>query len=640
MAEQVEFSFSLKDLFTGQLKKAQAEGKKSFDALDKEADEFSNKVKQAGASTSTLGTTLSGLKGLIAGAFAGLAIGSAIKSMATLSIEAEQNKIAFTTFLGSVDAANESLKGLKQFASVTPFSSKEVIDVGKALLGFGVQAKDLTPTLKSIGDLSAGTGKNFKELAVIFGQIKSVGKLMGGDLMQLRQSGIPIVAELAKNYGTTEAAITEMVTKGKIGFKDVEKAFTSLTSEGGMFFDLMAKQSLSLGGQLSTLQDNLEVIGTEIGDNFIAPVIAGFVKFVNGFLDNIAPVKAAFASLFQAFAPIGQAINELGIAFGLWNKTGIDGANVATGFANIITTYVTPAVAILANTFKFISDVITSNMTLIKVLTGLYVLYNIPVVVATVATTAWTAAQWLLNAALTANPIGLVVAGIALLIAGITYAWKKVDGFKETILGLWEGAKYAFTNMGTFIPKVLQNIGKFFGDTFQPFFEAIDAFKRGDYAEAAKKAGVGLLKVATIAPRLAIETVNGNLFKGTGADDAFKKEYDRVKKEKADNLEKEAFKEAIKSTTATTAAITAAITPLANPLTVNNALKNNQTAATAKETAQRGGSGPASVTVNLTFNKDSFHYDVNSVAESQQSVEAEFARIIANVANLTTRAIR
>jgi len=51
------------------------------------------------------------------------------------------------------------------------------------------------------------------------------------------------------------------------------------------------------------------------------------------------------------------------------------------------------------------------------------------------------AAQWLLNAAMTANPIGLIIAGIALLVAGVVLAWKKFAGFRAVILTVWETVK-------------------------------------------------------------------------------------------------------------------------------------------------------------------------------------------------------
>lgn len=60
-----------------------------------------------------------------------------------------------------------------------------------------------------------------------------------------------------------------------------------------------------------------------------------------------------------------------------------------------------------------------------------------------VATVAWTAVQWLLNSALFANPIGLVVLAIAALVAGIIYAWKNSETFRTVVLAVWGAIKVA-----------------------------------------------------------------------------------------------------------------------------------------------------------------------------------------------------
>jgi phage-related protein len=63
----------------------------------------------------------------------------------------------------------------------------------------------------------------------------------------------------------------------------------------------------------------------------------------------------------------------------------------------------------------------------------------------TVATGAWTAAQWLLNTALDANPIALVVIGIAALVAGIIYAYKHSETFREIVQGAFHAIGEAFS---------------------------------------------------------------------------------------------------------------------------------------------------------------------------------------------------
>ena len=62
-----------------------------------------------------------------------------------------------------------------------------------------------------------------------------------------------------------------------------------------------------------------------------------------------------------------------------------------------------------------------------------------------VATAAWTAAQWLLNAALDANPIGVVVVALAALAAGLIYAYKHSQTFRDVVhaaLGAVEAAAH------------------------------------------------------------------------------------------------------------------------------------------------------------------------------------------------------
>lgn len=60
---------------------------------------------------------------------------------------------------------------------------------------------------------------------------------------------------------------------------------------------------------------------------------------------------------------------------------------------------------------------------------------------ATAATKAAAAGQWLLNAALNANPIGLVVAALAALAAGLVYAWNNSETFRTVVTAAWEGIK-------------------------------------------------------------------------------------------------------------------------------------------------------------------------------------------------------
>lgn len=58
-----------------------------------------------------------------------------------------------------------------------------------------------------------------------------------------------------------------------------------------------------------------------------------------------------------------------------------------------------------------------------------------------------TAAQWLWNAALDANPIGIVVLAIAALVGAVLYCWNHFEGFRAFLYGLWESIKVIFNGI-------------------------------------------------------------------------------------------------------------------------------------------------------------------------------------------------
>lgn len=68
---------------------------------------------------------------------------------------------------------------------------------------------------------------------------------------------------------------------------------------------------------------------------------------------------------------------------------------------------------------------------------------------ASAASKAWAAAQWLLNAALTANPIGLIVLAIVAFIGIIVLAYNKIGWFRDLVNAAWSGIKTAISAVVT-----------------------------------------------------------------------------------------------------------------------------------------------------------------------------------------------
>lgn len=211
----------------------------------------------------------------------GAAIGGImmLRKSVNLAANFEEMSVSFEVLLGSAERAKKVMKELFEFTAKTPFQMPQVQSATRILLAMGIEADNLMPTLKMLGDVASGTGKGFASLAVIFGQIRGAGRLMGQDLLQLINAGVPIIDELAKMTGKASGEIKEMVSKGEISFEMVEEAFKNMTKEGGRYNDMMIKQSKTYKGLKSTLSDNINLILTKVG-KLVLPILKKFTDYM------------------------------------------------------------------------------------------------------------------------------------------------------------------------------------------------------------------------------------------------------------------------------------------------------------------------------------------------------------------------
>lgn len=188
-----------------------------------------------------------------------------ISQLVAVRGEFEQLGVAYSTILKSKSKGDALFQETIQLASTTPFNLTEVAQSTKQLLAYGVAAKDVTGTLKMLGDIASGVSAPIGDIAYLYGTLKTQGRAYMMDIRQFTGRGIPIIAELAKQFHVTEGEVNKLVEAGKVGFPEVEKAFKNLTSSGGIFFNLMEEQSKTLTGRLSNLQDAFAQMLNEIG---------------------------------------------------------------------------------------------------------------------------------------------------------------------------------------------------------------------------------------------------------------------------------------------------------------------------------------------------------------------------------------
>ena len=196
---------------------------------------------------------------------AGFTAKELIQNIIQVRGEFQQLEVAFTTMLGSSEKANVLMAQITETAAKTPFDLQGVANGARQLLAYGTSAEDVNETLIRLGNIAAGLSQPLGDLVYLYGTTMTQGRLYTQDLNQFTGRGIPMIKELAKEFGVAESEIRGMVEAGMIGFPEVQKVIQNLTNEGGMFFNLMQEQSKTITGQISNIGDSFSGMLNDLG---------------------------------------------------------------------------------------------------------------------------------------------------------------------------------------------------------------------------------------------------------------------------------------------------------------------------------------------------------------------------------------
>lgn len=218
---------------------------------------------------------LSGFKTWIGG----LALGAGFVTLAKTGLDAamtmESLNAQFTVMTGSAERAAAVIGDISDFAAKTPFSKMGLADAGKTLMAFGMQAQEIVPTLKMLGDVAGADQNRLNSLALAFGQIQSAGTLRGQDLLQLINQGFNPLTIISQKTGIAMADLKDAMSQGAISADMVTAAFKAATSEGGLFYGNLEAQSQTLAGRISTLKDNFVTALQNMAEAFLPLLKAG-----------------------------------------------------------------------------------------------------------------------------------------------------------------------------------------------------------------------------------------------------------------------------------------------------------------------------------------------------------------------------
>ncbi len=225
-----------------------------------------NELKKQKAGVSGVSDEMKKMKTLITGFIAAYGGKKLWDLLIGSNAEMEQHTTSLEVMLGSASKASAMIEKMRDFAAKTPLTLENVISGGSLLMSYDVDESNLIDTMTKLGDLASGNAEKMDRITLAYGQMLAKGKVTGEELMQMTEAGVPLQTALAESIGVTGEEFSKMVSKGEVGIDALNKAITGLTTGNGKFAGMMEKQSQTMQGMLSTLQDNLSEFMRKMGE--------------------------------------------------------------------------------------------------------------------------------------------------------------------------------------------------------------------------------------------------------------------------------------------------------------------------------------------------------------------------------------
>lgn len=367
------------------------------DKTDKAADSLGNIQKKSGffdgmagevAKGQTLATAFSAIAGKIK------EIGSqAVTTGVNYNAQVEQYQVALTNMLGSQEKASETLEQIKKDAARTPFDTANLVKANEYLISTGETAENSRKTILALGDAVSAVGGGSDELgrmAQNLQQVKNAGKATAADIKQFAYAGIDVYGILADYTGKSTAEVQKMT----VTYDLLTAALQNAAEEGGRYYNSMNAQSETINGKLSTLKDN-------------ATQLSG----------------ALTANLTTAFGNLVTKANELAVAM----KDGFD----TGGFVGMMNaaSETEPKLSAVASAAKFCAE----HSEALKIALGTLAAAFIT---AKGSAMLLSTAQLAINAAMSANPIGIVIAALGGLAGALGTAYASNETFRNGVNNL------------------------------------------------------------------------------------------------------------------------------------------------------------------------------------------------------------
>jgi tape measure domain-containing protein len=356
MVNSVQYQISLRDMLSSTLNNANR-NVNNFDANVDEATQSVMKLNSAMSATGSTANSFMQTSGAMALGtmlsrgieIAGRAAIDQVKSVISAGLDASKLRAEFATLTGDKSMGEALFGDLNKYIGDSIFGT-ELFGGAKTLMGFGVEASEVIPILKQLGDVAMGDKDKMQSLTLAFAQVKAGGKLMGGDLLQFVNAGFNPLNEMARTTGKSFAQLKEEMSKGAISSQMVADAFKSATSQGGLFFGMLDKIGETPFGKLQAMQGNIDMAKQQLGE--------ALLPALSDFMDASKPLIEALPAMFRALQPTLKSAIQGFTTLAKWlAKNGELVGNIATGVKLVAEAYVAwRAATVLATGVQYLQN--------------------------------------------------------------------------------------------------------------------------------------------------------------------------------------------------------------------------------------------------------------------------------------------
>lgn len=339
----------------------------------------------------------------------------------------------------SAEDASESVDRIDQSVRGLPTSLDQAIAGVQDLFVVTKDLKQSEKLFQAINDsamvFANGSTQAVDRFIYAFKQSMAQGKVSAQDFNQMNEAIPGIMDKVAEAMGISFSSLKSGLSEGTVSIDQFNSALKELDENGGAGMASLQEAAKNATGGINTSITNMKTAVTR--------GVADIIKSVDEGLAN-----AGLGGLSEVISTIGQTIEKA---------------------LKTIAPYITDVVVVAAEWLpKIIGFIKTISPILLPILAGLMA-YQTTIKAIQIATGIWTTAQMLLNAAMSLNPIGLIIAGIVAVIAIIAVLWTKCEWFRNGVMAIFD----VVMSVVKTIFETVTNIASAIWEFLKPIFDFI-----------------------------------------------------------------------------------------------------------------------------------------------------------------------